>query len=77
MNFIKCFITYFLNSEKPLLLISGQSKRPAIMPDIACSYDFFQQCVALPEDVDHLTLESEMQDGLMVFTFMKKMKCCI
>ena len=63
-------ITYFRHSEKPLLFISGQSKLRAIMPDIACSYDFFQQCIALPEDVDPETLESKMQDGLMVFTFM-------
>ena len=60
----------------PLLLISGQSKLRAIMPEIACSYDFFQQCVALPEDVDPETLESKMQDGLMVFTFGQKASCC-
>ena len=64
-------ITYFRDSEKPLLLISGQSGRRNIMPDLVCCYDFFQQCVVLPEDVDHETLESTMHDGLMVFSMMK------
>ena len=67
---IKASVTFIKEGEKPLLLISGQSGQSADS-DLPYGYNYFQQYILLPEDVELSTHVMKMQNGLFTCSFRK------
>ena len=72
-NEIDAKTTFIQDGQKPVLLISGQSASREFQADfLSYGYNFFQQYILLPDDVEMETFTSKMQDGLFVCSFHKK-----
>jgi HSP20 family molecular chaperone IbpA len=67
---IHASVDFIKEGEKPVLLIAGH-RGQSEDSDLPCRYNYFEQYILLPEDVDLSTRVIKMQNGLFTCSFQR------